>query len=110
MPFPDHPDAFEIAFTTAVATALPGATVQRVDRTIIAVKLRVDLNEDRFIDVFFNSRSQRLDLAVIEHGRRLFGYDNLGGWHCHPPDSPDRHEPCAEPELESFVREAASLA
>jgi len=59
--------------------------------------------------VFFNSRNHRIDLALIERGWRVFGYDNLGGWHRHPPDAPDRHEACAEPGLEAFVREAVSL-
>ena len=51
-----------------------------------------------------------VDLAVIENDQRVLGYDNLGGWHRHPPEAPDRHEACAAPSLEAFVREAASLA
>jgi hypothetical protein len=108
MPLPDDPDAFESAFRAAVTAVLPSTTVQRVSRTIIAIKLRVDLDEHRFIDVFFNARNQRVDLAVIEHGERIFGYDNLGGWHRHPRDAPERHEACAEPSLETFIREALS--
>jgi hypothetical protein len=108
MPLPDDPDAFELAFRAAVAAVLPSTVVQRVSRTIIAIKLRVDLGEHRFIDVFFNARNQRVDLAVIEHGERIFGYDNLGGWHRHPHDAPERHEACAEPSFETFIREALS--
>ena len=44
MPLPDDPDAFESAFRAAVAAVLPATTVERVDRTIIAIKLRVDLD------------------------------------------------------------------
>ena len=66
---PDDPDAFESAFRAAVAAALPATTVERVDRTIIAIKLRVDLDEHRFIDVFFNARNQRVDLAVRSQSR-----------------------------------------
>jgi len=97
MPLPDDPDTFESAFRAAVAAVLPSATVARIDRTIIAIKLRGDLDEHRFIDVFFNAPNQRVDLSVIEHGQRIFGYDNLGGWHRHPPEAPERHEACAEP-------------
>ena len=92
MPLPDDPDAFETAFRAAVAAVLPTATVERVARTIILVKLRIDLSENRFVDVFFNARNRRVDLTVIDRGRRLLGYDNLGGWHRHPPEAPDRHE------------------
>ena len=109
MPIPDDPDAFEAAFRAAVAAALPSATVERAARTIIMIKLRVELGADRFIDAFFNGRNHRTDLAVIEQGRRVLGYDSLGGWHRHPPESPDAHEACEEPSLEAFVREAVSL-
>lgn len=108
MPLPDDADAFELAFRAAVEAVLPSTTVQRVGRTMIAIKLRVDLDAQRFIDVFFSARNQRVDLAVIERGERILGYDNLGGWHRHPRAAPGRHEACAEPSLEAFIREALS--
>jgi len=108
MPLPDDCDAFEVAFRAAVAAALPSATVEVVTRTIVAIKLRVDVDDARFIDVFFNQRNRRTDLSVIEGGRRVFGYDNLGGWHRHECAAPDRHEACAEPALADFVRAAAT--
>jgi hypothetical protein len=49
MPLPDDRDAFEAAFRAAVATVLPSASVEVVAGTIVAIKLRVDLDEDRFI-------------------------------------------------------------
>jgi hypothetical protein len=64
MPLADDPDAFEAAFRAAVAAVLPSATIERTARTVIAVKLRVALGEDHFIDVFFNSRNGRMDLAL----------------------------------------------
>ena len=108
MPLPEDRDAFEGAFRAAVAAILPSATVEVVARTIVAIKLRVDVDGDRFIDVFFNERNRRTDLTLIERGRRAFGYDNLGGWHRHPPKDPEQHEACAEPELEEFVRAAVT--
>jgi hypothetical protein len=104
MPLPDDRDTFEAAFRAAVAAVLPSAIVDVVARTIVAIKLRVDLDEDRFIDVFFNERNRRTDLSLIEGGRRVFGYDNLGDWHRHPLAAPERHEACEEPTLEDFVR------
>lgn len=110
MPLPEDRDGFERAFRAAVAAVLPSTTaVEVVARTLVAIKLRVDLDEDRFIDVFFNSRNRRTDLALIERGRRVFGYDNLGEWHLHPLDAPDRHEVCDEPDLGDFVRAAMSF-
>ena len=108
MPLPDDRDAFEAAFRGAVAAVLPSATVQVVDRTLIAVKLRVPLGTTQFLDVF-NKRNGRTDLTLIADGQRVFGYDNLGGWHRHPATAPERHQACAEPTLEHFVRTAASV-
>jgi len=108
MPLPDDRDTFEAAFRAAVAAVLPSAIVEVVARTIVAIKLRVDVDEDRFIDVFFNERNRRIDLSLIAGGRRVFGYDNLGDWHRHPLAAPDRHEACEEPTLEDFVRAAVS--
>jgi hypothetical protein len=73
MPLPDDPDTFESAFRAAVAAVLPSTTVERVDRTTIPIKLRVDLDEHRFIDVFFNGRNRRIDLTVIEHRSARLG-------------------------------------
>jgi len=44
MPLPDDCDAFEVAFRAAVAAALPSPTVEVVTRTIVAIKLRVDVD------------------------------------------------------------------
>ena len=109
MALPNDPDAFEAAFRSAVTAVLPSATIDLIARTIVTIKLRVDLDQNRFIDAFFNARNGRTDLAVIEGGQRVFGYDNLGGWHRHSPNAPERHESCDEPGLEDFVREAVSL-
>ena len=109
MPLPDDLEGFESAFRAAVAAAFPSASVERVHWTIIAIKLRADLNEHRFIDVFFNARNRRTDLAVIERGERIFGYDNLGGWHRHPRRTPERHKACAEPSLEGFIEDVSKL-
>lgn len=109
MPEFETPDAFEAAFRAAVEQVRPGTEVTRVSRTLVAVKLRADLRGRRFIDAFFNATNLRTDLSVIDGTERLFGYDNLGGWHRHPTGSPDAHEPCDKPDLTDFLREASEL-
>jgi hypothetical protein len=49
MRLPEDRDAFEAAFRAVVAGILPSATVEVVARTVVAIKLRVDLDEERFI-------------------------------------------------------------
>lgn len=46
---------------------------------------------------------------MLDGDRRILGYDNLGGWHRHPPEDPHRHDDCEEPTLEAFLREAVNL-
>ncbi|HEX7408417.1 MAG TPA: hypothetical protein VF515_12305 [Candidatus Binatia bacterium] len=65
MPLADDPDAFEAAFYAAVAAVLPSATIERTARTVIAVKLRVAVGENDFIDVFFNSRNSGLGTMAL---------------------------------------------
>jgi hypothetical protein len=55
----EDPDTFESAFRTAVAAAFPSTTVERGDRALIVITLRVNLDEHRFIDVLFNARDRR---------------------------------------------------
>jgi hypothetical protein len=88
---------------------LPASRVYVVHRTLVAIKLRVALSSLRFVDVFYNANNGRTDLSVVEGDRRIFGYDNLGSWHKHPANQPERYDPCAEPKLEEFLREACAL-
>lgn len=105
----ENPAEFAEALRAVAAEVLPAARVVVVRRTMIACKMRVELGARRFIDVFFNARNQRMDLSLIEGDRRSFGYDNLGAWHRHPTERPDRHEACDPPTLEQFFREVAAI-
>jgi hypothetical protein len=41
------------------------------------LKLRLELKENVFIDIYFNAENGRKDFALISGGKRIFGYDNL---------------------------------
>ena len=105
----EHPEDFEAAFRAAATAVFPDAQVALARRTVVAVKLRLDLTSGRFVDVFFNARNQRTDLSLIDGDRRVFGYDNLGEWHRHAAGESERHESCPQPTLEAFLREVATL-
>ena len=63
-------------------------------KTFCSLRLRLD--EKVFIDVYHNAVTGRKDFFLISNGMRVFGYDNLGGWHRHPVANPESHEPCDE--------------
>ncbi len=47
-------ETFETEIRAAVGAVLPATHVRLVERTLVAIKLRVDLSSGRFIDIFFN--------------------------------------------------------
>lgn len=64
-----------------------------VDRTDSTITMHLAIGDNFFIQVFFSHRSQRLNLALVGSGGRLYGRDRESGvWHLHPFDDPDRHE------------------
>ena len=105
----DSLDAFEDQVRTAAASFVSSERVSIVARTLLTVKLRVDVTAARFVAVFFNVGNGRIDLSVIDHGRRIFGYDNLGDWHEHPLGRPDDHRQCAPRTLGAFFQKVAEL-
>jgi hypothetical protein len=50
-----------------------------------------------------------MDFALIRDGKRVFGYDNLKEWHCHPSDDPSRHIPCEKPPVDHIISEICRL-
>jgi hypothetical protein len=73
----------------------------RMDKSSLRLVLDVEL----FIDIYFNSESLRLDFTLIMGSRRVFGYDNLKGWHYHPVDNPDLHVNREQPTLRRIMKE-----
>ncbi len=60
------------------------------------VTIRFDLNDVTFVALFFREETERVDYALIVKDQRVFGIDNLDGWHIHPLRNPDLHEACDE--------------
>ena len=50
---------------------------------------------------------KRTSFAVVQERERLFGIDNLGGWHCHPLGKPEDHKPIDEPSIEEIVAQCS---
>jgi hypothetical protein len=74
-----------------------------LDYTILRLthlSLRITLNEETLVDVYFNEETQRTDYALIHKGERVYGVDNLKGWHYHPFQAVEQHLPCPEPSVQ----------
>ena len=61
------------------------------------VKIRIEIGEDIFADLFFREETERCDYTLIVAGKRYYGLDNLGGWHEHPIGTPESHNPINQP-------------
>ena len=102
-------DRFEIRVRRDVAALFLEAVVSVTARGRYRLKIRIEIGQDVFIDIFYNPRNDRTDFSLIHKSRRVFGYDNLGGWHRHPVEEPDRHTPCSEPPLSLILQEMKAL-
>ena len=60
---------------------------------VVVVKGRVLLEDDRFLQVYFNERTGTTAFALIENDQRIWDvdYDDLRGWHVHPIGQPNQH-------------------
>ena len=58
-----------------------------------AVKIRVPITENIYIQLYYNQESKTKNYVLVEWNRRLFGRDSVGGkWHKHPFENPDEHD------------------
>jgi hypothetical protein len=79
-----------------------------VDLKAGSVKLRIQLSEERFIEVYFNEKRKTLDSAMIEEGRRIFGINGYASehlWHIHPLGKMDEHVPVKPMSIERLLRD-----
>lgn len=88
---------------------LPEARIETVYKRVDKVSLRVEISSVLFVDIYANTDNKRYDFSLIRDGKRLFGYDNLQGWHYHPLTNPDSHIWCEDPSLRSIFQEIAAI-
>jgi hypothetical protein len=100
---------FEKQVRQAAADIFPKAVLSITERGRYRLKIRIELNDQTFIDIFYNPKNDRTDVALIRANQRLFGYDNLGGWHCNPVENPKTHIPCDEPFFDQVFQEMQTI-
>jgi hypothetical protein len=97
-----------IAFATNIINTCNGIDeVESYDTQIIdnvVVKIRIYLITKEFVDVFYNSDTERIAYALIDSNKRVFGVDNTGGWHIHPLEDPVNHISCHTVSFSDFMK------
>lgn len=82
-----------------------------IDRTDNIVSLKLNMDNQIFIQIYGNSLKNKINMALVFTNRRLFGYDSLGGrCHLHPFEAPDDHIFTEERKsIKEFVQESLKL-
>ncbi len=80
-------------------THFPDTEIQIREYSKFRIKLRLVLSVDLFVEIFYASQTGKASFALIEENERIFGIDNLGGWHRHPLGKSTNHVDIAKPEL-----------
>lgn len=63
-----------------------------IDRTDNIVNMKMFIDNELFIQIYGNTKKDKLNLALVFKRKRIYGYDSEGGkYHCHPFDDPDKH-------------------
>jgi hypothetical protein len=75
------------------------------------VKGRIHLQEKGFLEIYFNERTQTLAIAWIDDGQLKLGIDrdHLRGWHRHPLQNPDEHQPIPAASICDLLLEPAEV-
>lgn len=60
---------------------------------VFVIKGRVLLENNFFLQVYFNASTETTAFALIEEEKRKWGidFDSIRGWHLHPVENPDEH-------------------
>lgn len=66
-------------------------------------KIKAVVNNDIFIDIFYNAETERCSFALIKNSERIFGVDNAKFWHIHPFEDPSTHKKIEPLSLTDFL-------
>ncbi|MBM4460812.1 MAG: hypothetical protein FJ011_24145 [Chloroflexi bacterium] len=98
----------QVVAACAYSVVVEAYTLRILDPDILS--LRVHLADGSFIEVFYNTMTDRTAFALIVEGQRVYGKDNAKiGWHMHPASDPKAHHPCESASFEEFLAEVVVL-
>jgi len=90
---PETIDNWEQTIITAAECFSFVQAVQTIDKNPAALKIRLILEPDFFVQVYVNVMTGTQNFALILGRQRIYARDCVGGaWHQHPFDDPDAHD------------------
>ena len=71
--------------------------VNTVDRTDYALKMRLIVDAECFVQIYANLNKDIFSFTLILNRMRIYGRDSIDGrWHRHPEHAPGTHDVSAE--------------
>lgn len=102
---PASVEAFRAEVDRLAHRDFPGSEWKVQEQNPLRLKAHLLLSPGLFIDIFYSARTRRISFALIKGAERVFGVDNLNGWHRHPFASVEQHQAIAEPDLAAIFSE-----
>jgi hypothetical protein len=96
---------FKQILLSAIKNCFPEADIVIKERRTVVLEARVEIDEETFVNVYFNALTNRKSYALIFRGERVMGYNNYKFWHYHPFGSPEKHVRCQEPKVGKVFKE-----
>jgi hypothetical protein len=102
---PTSVEAFRAVVSRLARKSFSGMQWEIQEQNVFRLKARALLSPGLLIDIFYSARTMRIDFALIKGAERVFGIDNLNGWHRHPFGEVGQHQAIREPTLEKIFLE-----
>lgn len=81
-----------------------GLKVLYIDETDVTLISRLGFPFDAFIQIYANTKKEKLNMALVVADERIYGIDKEGGfYHEHPFEDPVFHTHADRIEVEDFV-------
>ncbi len=99
-----------VARATKDITDRYGLKLLELDHTGITLIARIGFSHKVFIQIYANETKEKLNLALVVAGERVYGIDKEGGfYHKHPFENPLLHVEAEPIEIEDFVIESLGI-
>jgi len=101
-------EEFKSQIAYGLSNHIPHGQLEIDEMNPVRFKARYHVEASLFIDIFYAIRTGKISFAVVQKSERVFGIDNLGGWHCHAFGNPGNHKPIAQPLIEEIIAQCAA--
>lgn len=81
-----------------------GLKILYLDVSDVTLLLRIGFTQEMFIQIYANVSKEKINMALVVAGERIYGIDKEGGYyHEHPFENPSLHIEAEQIDIEDFV-------